>query len=80
MPAATNEVATQKSASWTCQVRIRLNGMIRAEVEAEEVGEVGAVVLRGGPDEGLDQEEAAIDKKNQAVARWAGVKATSPSA
>ena len=24
MPAATNDVATQNSASWTCQVRIRL--------------------------------------------------------
>ena len=26
IPAATNDVATQKIASWTCQVRIRLYG------------------------------------------------------
>ena len=57
MPAATNEVATQNSASWTCQVRIRLYGKTCGEVEAEEAVDLRAVVLRGRADERLDQEQ-----------------------
>ena len=37
MPAATNEVATQKIASWTCQVRIRLYGNQRARSKPKKL-------------------------------------------
>ena len=37
MPAATNEVATQKIASWTCQVRIRLYGKTAARSKPKKV-------------------------------------------
>ena len=63
MPAATNEVATQKIASCTCQVRMRLYGKPLGEVEAEEVGDVGPVVLRRGTDERLDQEQRRHDEE-----------------
>ena len=46
MPAARNEVATQNSASCTCQVRARLYGKHLGQVEAEEASDLGAVVLR----------------------------------
>ena len=57
MPAATNDVATQNRASWTCQVRIRLYGSDLREIEPEEAVDLGAVVLGGGADERLDQEQ-----------------------
>ena len=37
MPAATNDVATQKSASWTCQVRIRLYGKTTARSKPKKL-------------------------------------------
>ena len=46
MPAATNEVATQKIASCTCQVRIRLYGNTCARSKPKKLDDLRAVVLR----------------------------------
>ena len=45
IPAATNDVATQKIASCTCQVRIRLYGKTCAMSTPKKLDELGAVVL-----------------------------------
>ena len=43
--------------SCTCQVRARLKGSSAGQVEAEEAGQLGAVVLRGAAQQHLQQEE-----------------------
>ena len=81
IPAATNEVATQKIASWTCQVRIRLYGKHAGQVEAEEARRCRrGSAATAAPTSVWSRNSAAITKKNQAVARCAGVSATSPGA
>ena len=69
IPAARNEEETKKIASCTCKVRTRLYGKTSGEVEAEEVAEVGAIVLRGGADERLDKEEGGHHQEEPGGAR-----------
>ena len=57
IPAARNEAAVQNRASCRCQVRARLNGRSRGEVEAEEAQDVGPVVLGRGAQQRLDQKQ-----------------------
>ena len=45
MPAATNDVATQNSASWTCHVRIRLYGNTCARSKPKKLVDLRPIVL-----------------------------------
>ena len=45
IPAATNDVATQNSASCTCQVAHQVVGEDRRQVDPEEARQLGPVVL-----------------------------------
>ena len=57
MPAARNEVATPEDRELDVPGAHEVVGQPAGEVEPEEAAEIGAVVLTGGADERLDQEQ-----------------------